>query len=52
MVAVTPVSQRKLLRGLLWFDLAEIVTDPSGLAALRKRFEAYTGGIKNKGGIR
>jgi ABC-type Fe3+ transport system substrate-binding protein len=33
-------------------DLAEIVTDPSGLAALRKRFEAYTGGIKNKGGIR
>jgi ABC-type Fe3+ transport system substrate-binding protein len=33
-------------------DLAEIVSDPAQLAALRKRFEAYTGDVKNKGGIR
>ena len=33
-------------------DLAEIVTDPARLAELRKRFEGYTGEIKNKGGIR
>ena len=33
-------------------DLAEIVTDPARLAELRKRFEGYTGEVKNKGGIR
>jgi hypothetical protein len=33
-------------------DLAEIVTDPARLAELRRRFEGYTGEIKNKGGIR
>ena len=33
-------------------DLAEIVTDPARLAELRKRFEGYTGDVKNKGGIR
>jgi ABC-type Fe3+ transport system substrate-binding protein len=33
-------------------DLADIVTDPARLVALRKRFEAYTGDVKNKGGIR
>jgi ABC-type Fe3+ transport system substrate-binding protein len=33
-------------------DLPEIVTDPARLADLRKRFEGYTGDIKNKGGIR
>jgi ABC-type Fe3+ transport system substrate-binding protein len=33
-------------------DLAEIVTDPARLAGLRKRFEGYTGDVKNKGGIR
>ena len=32
--------------------LAEIVTDPKVLAGLRARFEAYTGDVKNKGGIR
>ena len=33
-------------------DLAEIATDPVLLADLRKRFEAYTGDVKIKGGIR
>jgi ABC-type Fe3+ transport system substrate-binding protein len=33
-------------------DLADIVTDPARLVALRKRFEAYTGDVMNKGGIR
>ena len=33
-------------------DLAAIATDPIQLADLRKRFEAYTGDVKNKGGIR
>ncbi len=33
-------------------DLADIVTDPPRLAELRKRFETYTGDVKNKGGIR
>lgn len=33
-------------------DLPEIVTDPARLVALRKRFETYTGDVKNKGGIR
>ena len=33
-------------------DLASIVTDRALLADLRKRFEGYTGDVKNKGGIR
>jgi hypothetical protein len=33
-------------------DLAEMVTDPAQLSALRKRFESYIGEVKNKGGIR
>jgi ABC-type Fe3+ transport system substrate-binding protein len=33
-------------------DLADLVTDPARLAELRKRFEGYTGEVKNKGGIR
>jgi ABC-type Fe3+ transport system substrate-binding protein len=33
-------------------DLADIVTDAAVLADLRKRFEGYTGDVKNKGGIR
>jgi ABC-type Fe3+ transport system substrate-binding protein len=33
-------------------DLADIVTDATALAALRKRFESYTGEVKNRGGIR
>jgi ABC-type Fe3+ transport system substrate-binding protein len=33
-------------------DLAELVTDPAQLSALRKRFESYIGEVKNKGGIR
>jgi ABC-type Fe3+ transport system substrate-binding protein len=33
-------------------DLADIVTDPKVLADLRKRFEHYTGEVKNIGGIR
>jgi ABC-type Fe3+ transport system substrate-binding protein len=33
-------------------DLAAIVTDAKLLADLRKRFEAYTGEVKNRGGIR
>jgi ABC-type Fe3+ transport system substrate-binding protein len=33
-------------------DLAEMVTDPAQLSALRKRFESYIGEVKNRGGIR
>jgi ABC-type Fe3+ transport system substrate-binding protein len=33
-------------------DLADIVTNPTLLADLRKRFEGFTGEIKNPGGIR
>jgi ABC-type Fe3+ transport system substrate-binding protein len=33
-------------------DLADIVTKPEVLADLRKRYEHYTGEIKNRGGIR
>ena len=33
-------------------DLASIVTDRTLLADLRKRFEGYTGEVKNKGGVR
>jgi ABC-type Fe3+ transport system substrate-binding protein len=33
-------------------DLAEMVADPTQLSALRKRFQSYTGEVKNKGGIR
>lgn len=33
-------------------DLAAIATDTALLADLRKRFESYTGDIKNRGGIR
>ena len=33
-------------------DLADIVTDPARLVALRNRFEVYTGDVKSKGGIR
>jgi ABC-type Fe3+ transport system substrate-binding protein len=33
-------------------DLADIVSDPARLADLRKRFEAYTGEITNRGGIK
>jgi ABC-type Fe3+ transport system substrate-binding protein len=33
-------------------DLAAIATDAALLADLRKRFESYTGDVKNRGGIR
>jgi ABC-type Fe3+ transport system substrate-binding protein len=33
-------------------DLAAIATDTALLAGLRKRFESYTGDVKNRGGIR
>ena len=33
-------------------DLAAVVTDTALLADLRKRFESYTGDVKNRGGIR
>jgi ABC-type Fe3+ transport system substrate-binding protein len=33
-------------------DLADVVTDARVLADLRKRFEAYTGEVKSRGGIR
>jgi len=33
-------------------DLSSIVADPKLLADLRKRFEGYTGEVKNRGGIR
>ena len=33
-------------------DLADLVTSAARLAELRKRFESYTGEVRNKGGIR
>jgi ABC-type Fe3+ transport system substrate-binding protein len=47
-----PFGLKPILEYNVANDLAEIVTDPARLAELRRRFEGYTGEIKNKGGIR
>jgi ABC-type Fe3+ transport system substrate-binding protein len=47
-----PFGLRPVLDYNVANDLADLVTDPARLAELRKRFEGYTGEVKNKGGIR
>jgi len=47
-----PFGLKPILQYKVANDLNEIVTDPKVLADLRTRFEAYTGDVKNKGGIR
>jgi ABC-type Fe3+ transport system substrate-binding protein len=47
-----PFGLKPILDYVVANDLADIVTDPARLAELRKRFEGYTGDVKNKGGIR
>jgi ABC-type Fe3+ transport system substrate-binding protein len=47
-----PFGLRPILDYNVANDLAEIVSDPKVLSDLRVRFEAYTGDVKNKGGIR
>ncbi len=47
-----PFGLKPILDYVVANDLAELVTDPARLTELRKRFEGYTGDVKNKGGIR
>jgi ABC-type Fe3+ transport system substrate-binding protein len=47
-----PFGLKPILEYKVANDLADIVTDPKILADLRKRFESYTGEVKNRAGIR
>jgi len=47
-----PFGLKPILEYNVANDLPEIVTDPARLADLRSRFERYTGGVSNQGGIR